>query len=100
MFEFKYWPLVFGAGVITSLVQDEMKEVVISKTKEKLTNRNFLIYLIIFSKISNENTKATYAVLSGLEQLAAAQGKPITIDATGVRSTINRLDGVSYAKAG
>ena len=51
------------------------------------------------AKISNENTKATYAVLSGIEQLAAAQGKPITIDATGVRSTINRLDGISYAKA-
>lgn len=50
------------------------------------------------AKISNENTKATYAVLNGIEQLAAAQGKPITIDATGVRSTINKLDGIAYAK--
>jgi hypothetical protein len=51
------------------------------------------------AKISNENTKATYAVLSGIEQLAAAQGKPITIDATGVSSTINKLNGLAYAKA-
>jgi hypothetical protein len=51
------------------------------------------------AKVSNENTKATYAVLSGIQQLAAAQGKPITIDATGVASTINKLSGLSYAKA-
>ena len=50
------------------------------------------------AKISNENTKASYAILTGIEQLAAAQGKPITIDATGVRSTINKLDAYAYAK--
>jgi len=50
------------------------------------------------AKISNENTKASYAILTGIEQLAAAQGKPITIDATGVRSTINKLDAIAYAK--
>ena len=52
------------------------------------------------AKVSNETTKATYAVVSAVEQLSAAQGKPITIDAGGVRSTINKLDGISYAKAG
>lgn len=52
------------------------------------------------AKVSNENTKATYAVVSAVEQLSAAQGKPITIDASGVRSTINKLDSIAYAKTG
>lgn len=48
------------------------------------------------AKISNEAVKASYAVLSGIEQLAAQSGKPIQIDATGIASTINRTQGVNY----
>lgn len=50
------------------------------------------------AKISNETTKAAYANVAATEALATAMGKPISIDATGVRSTINKLDSLAYAK--
>jgi hypothetical protein len=51
------------------------------------------------AKVSNETTKATYAVAASIEALAISQGKPISLDTTGVQSAINRLSGLSYAKA-
>ena len=51
------------------------------------------------AKVSNETTKATYAVAASIEALAAAQGKPISLDTTGVASAINRLQGVNWAAA-
>lgn len=51
------------------------------------------------AKVQNESVKATYAVVSSIEALAAAQGKPITLDTTGVASAINRLQGVNWAAA-
>jgi hypothetical protein len=51
------------------------------------------------AKVSNETTKATYAVAAAVELLANAQGKPINLDTSGVASAINRLSGLSYAKA-
>jgi hypothetical protein len=96
----------FPFGNMGQLIADEMVKpnptsVATEKiaTNDDLRGQVFKKQYDYQAKISNENTKATYAVLSGIEQLAAAQGKPITIDATGVRSTINRLDVVSYAKA-
>jgi hypothetical protein len=51
------------------------------------------------AKVQNESVKATYAVVASIEALAAAQGKSITLDTTGVASSINRLQGVNYAVA-
>lgn len=51
------------------------------------------------AKVSNETTKATYAVAASIEALAAAQGKPISLDTSGVASAINRLQGVNWAAA-
>jgi hypothetical protein len=51
------------------------------------------------AKVSNETTKATYAVAASIEALAASQGKPISLDTTGVASAINRLQGVNWAAA-
>lgn len=51
------------------------------------------------AKISDANVRATYAVVDGITQLAAAQGKPINIDSNGIYSTINRLSGRNYLTA-
>jgi hypothetical protein len=51
------------------------------------------------AKVQNESVKATYAVVASIEALAAAQGKAITLDTTGVASSINRLQGVNYTIA-
>ena len=51
------------------------------------------------AKVSNETTKATYAVVASIEQLASMQGKPISLDTSGVASAINRLQGVNWAAA-
>jgi hypothetical protein len=51
------------------------------------------------AKVQNESVKATYAVVASIEALATAQGKSITLDTTGVASSINRLQGVNYTIA-
>ena len=47
--------------------------------------------------ISNENVKATYAVIAAVEQLATAQGKPIAVSANDISTTIGRLEFKRYA---
>jgi hypothetical protein len=51
------------------------------------------------AKVQNESVKATYAVVASIEALALAQGKAITLDTSGVASSINRLQGVNYTIA-
>jgi hypothetical protein len=41
--------------------------------------------------VSNENVTATYAVMAAVEQLANAQGKPVSVSANDISSTIGRL---------
>jgi hypothetical protein len=89
----EYFPAVATAGTATTLATEKIA------SNDDVRGIIFKKQYDYQAKISNENTKATYAVLSGIEQLAAAQGKPITIDGTGVASTINKLSGLSYAKA-
>lgn len=71
---------------VTSFMKDDAN-------KFQIDNVKWLDYQ---SKVSNENVKANYAVVSAIEAFATAQGKPINIDATGIASTINRAQGVNY----
>jgi hypothetical protein len=48
------------------------------------------------AKVSNEGVKATYALLSAVEQLATAQGKPVAVSANDISSTIGRLEYKKY----
>jgi hypothetical protein len=49
------------------------------------------------AKVSNEGVKATYAVIAAVEQLAAAQGKPVAVSANDISTTIGRLEFKKYA---
>jgi len=51
------------------------------------------------AKIANEQVKATYALISVQEQIAASQGKPIQVDGKGIRSVINRTSNTAYTVA-
>jgi len=48
------------------------------------------------AKVNNEGVKAMYTVAAAIQAQSAANGKPITIDATGIASTINRAQQVNY----
>lgn len=49
------------------------------------------------AKVTNEGVKATYAVIAAVEQLAAAQGKPVAVSANDISTTIGRLEFKKYA---